>query len=346
MGLECPVMAHPSVDVPNLRRIVAELVRQVPEGRVTTYGAIAEALGDGMASRAVGQIVADAERERTLPTHRVIRSDGRVGGNDVDGAAERLDHEGLSVREGQVREVRDHLFGDFETDYPLCRLQSLQDELAQRVDRASRLERVETVAGVDLSYRGPWRGIGTYVLMDAHRAHVQLTHTVDQATDFPYIPTYLAFRELPILLALLQTVDAVDDLADVVLVDGTGLLHHRHAGIASHLGVLMDVPTVGVTKKLLYGEADAEGMTAGDVRWVADPERPDQRLGAAVKTTGRASPIYVSIGHRVDLDTAVELVLELASTKLPEPIREADRLSREAAQQPTETPDGRQQLGA
>lgn len=341
-------MGRLSVEVPNLRRIVVDLVRQVPAGRITTFQAIARALGDEMASRAVGQIVAEAERDGTLATHRVIHSDGRVGGtgeaDDMAETARRLRAEGVPVREGRVAEFPTFLFANFETDDPLGRLRTTQSELAGRVMRTSRVERIETVAGVDLSYRGPWSGVGAYVRMDAHGAHVQAIQTVEQETDFPYIPTYLAFRELPILLALLEAVERVDQMADVVLVDGTGLLHHRHAGIASHLGVLMDVPTVGVTKKLLYGHVETAGMNAGEVRWVMDSERPEDRLGAAVKTTERADPIYVSIGHRMDLETAVELVLELSSKKLPEPIRRADQLSREAARQPTAESEGQQAL--
>lgn len=326
-------MAAPSVDVPNLRRIVSDLVRQVPAGRVTTYGAIALALGDAMASRAVGQIVAEAQHDASVPTHRVIRSDGRVGRNDST-TVRQLGAEGVPVQNGRVVGDCHYRFADFATDHPLRRLQTMQGELAADVDGSGGVDRVETIAGVDLSYRGPWCGIGAYVSMDPHGAHVQATRTVEQETDFPYIPTYLAFRELPILLALLQSVREAGPLADVLLVDGTGLLHHRQAGIASHLGVLMDVPTVGVTKRLLYGEVETDGMRAGDVRWVTDPERSDERRGAAVKTTERASPIYVSIGNRVDLDTAVEIVLQTSSRKLPEPIRRADQLSREAIRQP------------
>jgi len=326
-------MVAPSVEVPNLRRVVTDLVRQVPAGRVATFRGIAQALGDAMASRAVGQIVAEAQGDASIPTHRVIRSDGRVGSNDST-TVRQLGAEGVPLQVGRVDGACQYLFADFATDYPLRRLQAMQDELAAHVDGAWGDDPVETIAGVDLSYRGPWCGIGAYVLMDAHETHVQATRTVEQETDFPYIPTYLAFRELPVLLALLEAVRETDQMADVLLVDGTGLLHHRHAGIAAHLGVLTDVPTVGVTKSLLYGDVQIDGMQAGDVRWVADPERPDERLGAAVKTTDRANPIYVSIGHRVDLDTAVDLVLQTSSRKLPEPIRRADQLSRQATRRP------------
>ncbi|MFB6287111.1 MAG: endonuclease V [Candidatus Bipolaricaulia bacterium] len=328
-------MGRPSVEVPDLCRATWELIRQVPAGQVTTYRAVAQALGDELASRAVGRIVAEADPSSSLPTHRVVHSDGRVGGDGADAASERLQAEGVPVREGRVVGVRDSLFADFATDAPLKRLQALQDELAAHVDRTLSISRIETVAGVDLSYRGNWRGVGAYVRMDAEGERVQATMTIEQTTPFPYIPTYLAFRELPVLLALLDAVRDRSQMADVVLVDGTGLLHHRHVGIASHLGVVMDVPTVGVTKRLLYGTVETDGMAVREVRWVMDSDRPEQRLGAAIKTSARAHPIYVSVGHRVDLDTAVDLVLASSSRKLPEPIRRADALSREAAREPT-----------
>ena len=310
---------------------------------MTTYRAIAQALGDEMASRAVGQVVAEAEQDESWPTHRVIRSDGRVGSEDA-ATIRQLSDDGIRVRDGRVVGFRGRLFEAFETDHPLRRLQTTQDELVAQVERASSVGRIETVAGVDLSYRDPWHGVGAYVQMDPNGAHVCAARTAERAINFPYIPTYLAFRELPVLLALLKVARDADQMADVVLVDGTGLLHHRHAGIASHLGVLMNVPTVGVTKKLLYGDVDIEGMATHEARWVTDPERSDHRLGAAVKTTQRAHPIYVSTGHRVDLDTAVELVLRTSSRKLPEPIRRADQLSREATRQPTAKSDGQQPL--
>lgn len=337
-------MGRPDVEVPDLHRATWDLIRQVPRGRVTTYRAVAQALGDELASRAVGQIVAEADRNASLPTHRVVHSDGRVGGDGVDTASERLHEEGVPVRGGRVVGVRDHLFEDFETACPLQRLRALQDELAAQVDGTPSMGRVEMVAGVDLSYRDNGRGVGAYVEMDAEGKRVQATTTIEQRVPFPYIPTYLAFRELPGLVALLDAVRDTDRLADVVLVDGTGRLHHRQVGIASHLGVVMDVPTVGVTKRLLYGTVDTDGIAPREVRWVRDPERPDQRLGAAVKTSARAHPIYVSVGHRVDLDTAVDLVLATSSRKLPEPIRRADALSREAARAPTPASTAQQAL--
>jgi len=328
-------MGRPSVEVPDLCRAARDLIRQVPEGQVTPYRAVAQALGDELASRAVGQIVAEADPSSSLPTHRVVHSDGRVGGDGADPASDRLREEGVPVCDGRVVGLRDHLFQDFATDAPLKRLQALQEDLAAHVDRTSSIGCIETVAGVDLSYRGNWSGVGAYVRMDAEGERVQATTTVEQTTPFPYIPTYLAFRELPVLVALLDAVRDMSQMADVVLVDGTGLLHHRHVGIASHLGVVMDVPTVGVTKRLLYGTVDTDGMASREVRWVMDPDRREQRLGAAVKTSARAHPIYVSVGHRIDLDTAVDWVLAASARKLPEPIRRADALSRETAREPT-----------
>jgi deoxyribonuclease V len=147
---------------------------------------------------------------------------------------------------------------------------------------------------------------------------------------FPYISSYLSFRELPLLLDLLDEVRAAGQLSPVVLVDGTGILHPRHAGIASHLGVLAAVATVGVTKKLLCGKVQGGDMRPLEARPVVLDDRP---TGIALRpTAGSLRPIYVSAGHGVDLAFAERLVRRLLlGRRLPEPLYWADRLSRRCA---------------
>jgi deoxyribonuclease V len=129
-------------------------------------------------------------------------------------------------------------------------------------------------------------------------------------------------------LKLIQHVRKKHRLAPVVLVDGTGILHPRHAGIASHLGILADVPTVGVTKKLLCGQVRLGGMAVGETRSVL---LEDQPWGIALKSKANAKPIYISPGHGVDIEFTRTLVRRLLQGhKLPEPLYWADRLSREA----------------
>jgi deoxyribonuclease V len=133
----------------------------------------------------------------------------------------------------------------------------------------------------------------------------------------PNISTYLSFREIPILLDLLDAVRAAGRIAEVLLVDGTGILHHRHAGIASHLGVVASLLTIGITKKLLCGQVDVKEMTPSESRPVV---YEDQLTGVALR------PIFISPGHRVDVAFCEQLVRRLLTgRRLPEPIYWADR---------------------
>jgi deoxyribonuclease V len=150
---------------------------------------------------------------------------------------------------------------------------------------------------------------------------------VRRRVAFPYISTYLSFREMPILLDLLAEVRAAGRLAEVVLVDGSGILHHRHAGIASHLGVVASLATVGVTKKLLCGRVDMRDMAPGESRPVV---HEDELTGVALRpTAGSLRPIFISPGHRMDVTSCEQLVRRLLTgRRLPEPIYWADRFSR------------------
>ncbi len=324
----------------DLRAYTLALLKQIPKGRVTTYRALALALGDARAARAVGQILADNPEPDVYPCYKVVHSDGRVGEysgpGGLDEKIQRLRREGIPVRDGRIPDLKRYAFHGFKTDRPLEKLRRLQEELAARVvkEPALSLDDVHAVGGVDLSYPGPWEGVGAYVSVARGTLRPLAAETHRCEVAFPYIPTYLAFRELPVLLPLLRRVRERNRLADVILVDGSGILHPRHAGIASHLGVLLDHPTVGVIKRLLYGRVDVKGMARGEMRPVRDPETGDV-IGMAVKTHERADPLYVSIGHKVDLAMAVRLVLELAKGhKLPEPIRRAHELCTRAARSP------------
>ena len=155
------------------------------------------------------------------------------------------------------------------------------------------------VGGVDVAYPQPELGVAAYALVETGTGQLVWSTTVRRRVTFPYISTYLSFREIPILLDLLDEVRAAGRMADVLLVDGSGILHQRHAGIASHLGVVASVATVGVTKKLLCGRVDIKGMRPGESRPVVHDE---QLIGVALRpTAGSLRPIFISPGHRVDV---------------------------------------------
>ncbi len=146
---------------------------------------------------------------------------------------------------------------------------------------------------------------------------------VEVEVDFPYIPTFLAFRELE---PMLKTVKSIE--SDVYLIDSQGLAHPRRAGLASHLGVIIDKPTIGVAKSKLCGEIDEKpDSKKGSYSYLRDG---GEIIGAAVRTRDNTNPVFVSIGHNVSLEKAIEITLNSSPQyKIPEPIRAAHKLATE-----------------
>jgi len=307
-------------------------------------------LGDEVAARAIGQIMAHNDQPERYPCYKVVHSDGTVGEYSAPGGREekirRLRAEGILIRDGRVLNLRRYLFTEFKSSRPLGRLRQLQEELSRRIVLEPDRTKYQTVAGVDVSYVKATRGeeaIAGYAMFELDGLRRLHERTLAQRISFPYIPTYLAFRELPLLQRLLQGVRVAGQLADVVFVDGNGILHPRHAGIASHLGVLLDIPTIGITKSLLCGEVDLRGLEPGEVRYIV---LRGARVGAAIRLSPRGAPIYVSPGHRIDLETAVKLTLRASSGhRLPEPIRAAHSLSKAGISREPDRQKGQLDLG-
>lgn len=200
---------------------------------------------------------------------------------------------------------------------------SIQERLRHRVLRRDRLDGVGTVAGVDASYRrreGVTRAaVSLHGLPDLE---VCGEAVVTLPTPFPYVPGLLSFREIPAVARALEELGATPDL---LVVDGHGIAHPRRFGLACHLGVLADRPTVGVAKSRLVGHHEEVPGERGAWRPLVDGE---EVIGAVLRTRSGVRPVYVSTGHRVSLPTAIDLVLRLAPRyRLPEPIRRADRLA-------------------
>jgi deoxyribonuclease V len=307
------------------------LLAQVPVGRVTTCGALAEALGNPVAARWVGHFLMHHQHEPSCPCHRVVRVDGGLG-RYIDGPAakaRRLAAEGVRLR-GDLVDLARCAFDGFAGDRPLARLSRIQEDILDQVSLHGPRRVPKRVAAVDASYAHPDQAHAAYALVETESGRLVWSHTIRRPVRFPYISTYLTFRELPILLDLLEEVRAAGRLAQVILVDGSGILHPRRAGIAAHLGVTAGLSTIGVTKKLLCGRADLTNMAPLESRPVVHEDRV---LGTAIRpTAGSRRPIFVSIGHRIALSAAEAIVRRLLlGRRLPEPLYWADRLSRAAA---------------
>jgi len=199
--------------------------------------------------------------------------------------------------------------------------QALQRKLARRV-RFEVPERMETVAGLDISVRGE-QGRAAAVVWHVDRQQVLERVVVEGTVSFPYVPGLLSFREVPLLLEVLAQLRTTPD---VLMVDGQGLAHPRRCGLATHLGVLLDHPAVGVAKSRLFGRHAEPGPEKGSWTPLYDD---GEVIGAVVRTRTGVRPVYVSVGHRMTLEAAVALTLRCTTRyRLPEPTRLADQLSR------------------
>ena len=204
----------------------------------------------------------------------------------------------------------------------------LQKHLAHRVIRKSHINirRVHTVAGIDTAYRSDMACAAVVVLNFKNLETVEY-RTAALPADFPYIPGLLSFREGP---AIIKAMQRLKTLPDILLFDGQGIAHRRRFGIASHIGLLLDRPTIGCAKTKLVGRYKEPGQQRGDFTYLEDH---GETIGAVVRTRTQVKPVFVSIGHRINLSESIELVLRTGQgLRLPEPIRRADKLSRETVQ--------------
>ncbi len=203
-----------------------------------------------------------------------------------------------------------------------------QRDMARRVEHGELLQWPPAlVAGVDCAFpEGGARTRAAAVLYRFPQLECVAETTAERDTVLPYIPGLLSFRELP---AILDALDALPEAPDVVLCDGQGIAHPRRFGVACHLGVETGLPTVGVGKKRLCGEHKEPGHEKGSTESLIDQ---GEKIGMVVRTRTSVRPLYVSVGHRVNLDTAVELVLACTTRyRMPEPIRAADRAAAQSS---------------
>ena len=195
----------------------------------------------------------------------------------------------------------------------------LQEELASGVVAGPPLdfERVRYVAGADVSTQ-EGMAYATVAVLGFPGLSVVEVRGFEAVLEFPYVPGLLSFREMPSVLGALEKVETD---VDAVILDAQGLAHPRRMGLASHVGLFVDVPTVGCAKSVLVGSFEEPEVEKGSA---TDLVHRGEVLGRAVRTRERVSPVYVSVGNRIDLDSSVELVLASSTRyRLPEPTRQA-----------------------
>ncbi len=274
----------PADPPPDIRSLLWDMLRQIPRGSVTTYGALAESLGDRAAARAVGSLLSENPTPPDPPCHRVVYADGRTGwykgkGKGAEEKISLLRDEGVDVIDGRV-DLKDHIFRDFDTVPVLQSLMAEQVTLSENIVYDGG-PLPDTLSAIDVSYRGDtaYAARVDFSFQDGSELGQGRARTT---VAFPYIPGYLSFREAEAMEPLL-----VDD-GRLHVIDGNGILHPRGAGIACHLG-RGGHRTMGAAKSLLTGELSGSSI-------ILDGEERGRKVGK----------YFVSVGNLVDLSQAEE----------------------------------------
>lgn len=200
---------------------------------------------------------------------------------------------------------------------------NIQQQLCSLVKVADLFNQIECLAGVDVGFEQNGAVTRAAVAVLSFPELQPVEHAIARLpTTFPYVPGLLSFREIP---AVLKAFDSIEITPDLLLCDGQGIAHPRRFGIACHLGLLLDMPAIGVAKSRLIGKFEEPAKEKGNWTLLMDKE---ERVGAVLRSRTGVKPLFISVGHRISLETAVEYVLACTTRyRLPETTREAHRLA-------------------
>ena len=323
----------------SLLKTLFSLINQIPEGKVTNFYHLALALGDRKAAPTVARILKDMVSNSDylsleIPVHRVVSRDGFLWWEDAEKQRELLEREGVEIKKlpglgTMIKNYRDRLFTAFDSDFPLKKCVEIQIKLSKKVELRSFFSDSERelkelkVAGFDVAYASG-KAIGASVVMiEGVDGEVLEKRILTVEESFPYIAGYLSFRELPALLPLYKSLEHKPDIS---LLDGNGILHPRKMGIASHFGVLLNIPTIGVAKSLLTGRCDGNPEKKREGKIFLNSEL----VGFYFKANRKVrKPVYISSGHKVLPEEAFQIVKIYSKFRVPEPLRLAHTLATE-----------------
>lgn len=212
-------------------------------------------------------------------------------------------------------------------DVSIEEAERIQEELRKQINTDQTQinpDNLKRIAAVDVSYFDD-KAKAVVCIFEFLDLKLLERRIITEKVRFPYIPGLLSFREGPIILKAFKRIRVEPDL---ILFDAQGIMHPRKMGIATHLGIILDKPTIGCAKDHLYGEFELPGEERGDYNFVYDKETKE-KIGVILRTKRRVKPIFVSIGFKIDLPTAIKIVLETTrSYRIPEPLRFAHLLTK------------------
>ena len=200
----------------------------------------------------------------------------------------------------------------------------IQEALKERIILKRTFSRIRTMGGGDVAYSESENFLfGAIVVLSYPDMRIVDIATTETKVSFPYVPTLLSFRECPILIKVFQNLKIKPD---VMIYDGQGIAHPRGMGLASHMGLWFDIPSIGCAKTPLLREFVSPGPSKGSFGWI---RREGKKVGAVLRTRENVKPLFVSPGHRIDLSTSIRLILaSCRGFRIPEPLRKAHQISR------------------
>lgn len=212
-------------------------------------------------------------------------------------------------------------------DVSIAEAKQIQEALRSSVRLVPLVEQPRIIAGADISFARFSDRFKACVVTFTYPGLVEIERAfADMTVSFPYVPGYLSFREVP---PIVRAFDMLREKPDLLMVDGHGIAHPRRVGVASHLGLALNIPTIGCAKSKLFGAGDEPGEETGCVSHVSDP-KTGEVIGSYVRTKRRVKPIIVSAGHLVTRAEAVRIALScVRGYRIPEPTRRAHVLVNE-----------------